>query len=110
MTVREFAKEFKLEVVAGSNLEADIDGAYFGDVPHDVMEMAEKKNIWLTIRDDLVAVGVALLADISAVILVEGRNYEQVAVKKACEKGVNLLKYNGSKYELSGQFYKKLMP
>lgn len=108
MTVREFAEEYKLEVVAGSNLDAKIEGAYFGDKPHDVMEMAAENNIWLTVLDDLVAVGVALLADISAVILVEGHDFEHVAVKKACAKGVNLLKYEGSKFELAGQFYDKL--
>jgi hypothetical protein len=51
---------------------------------------------------------VALLADISAVVLVEGRDYEHIAVKKACKKNVNLLKYNGSKFELAGQFYEEL--
>ncbi|MFW5961607.1 MAG: hypothetical protein ACOCRV_01235 [bacterium] len=108
MTVREFAEKYKLEVVAGNNLDAEIDGAYFGDEPHDVMKMAKKGNIWLTILDDLVAVGVALLADISAVILVEDRDYEHAAVKKACSKNVNLLKYRGSKFELAGQFYDEL--
>lgn len=108
MTVREFAEKYKLEIVAGNNLDVEIEGAYFGDVPHDVMAMAEENNIWLTILDDLVAVGVALLADISAVILVEDRNFEHVAVKKACNKGVNLLKYRGSKFELAGQFYEDL--
>jgi len=108
MTVREFAEQYTLEIVAGNNLDAEIEGAYFGDIPHDVMEMAEKNNIWLTVLDDLVAVGVALLADISAVILVEDKDYEQVAVKKACDKGVNLLKFRGSKFELAGQFYEKL--
>jgi len=108
MTVREFAEKYKLEVVAGNNLDAEIDGAYFGDVPHDVMLMAEENNLWLTVLDDLVAVGVALLADISAVVLVEGRDYEHIAVKKACKKNVNLLKYKGSKFELAGQFYEEL--
>lgn len=108
MTVREFAEEFKLEVVAGSNLDIEIDGVYFGDKPHDVMKMAQEKNIWLTVLDDLTVVGVALLADISAVILVEDRDFEHIAVKKACAKGVNLLKYDGSKFELAGLFYDKL--
>lgn len=108
MTVREFAEKYKLEIVAGNNLDVEIEGAYFGDNPHDVMKMAEGGNIWLTTLDDLVAVGVALLADISAVILVEDRDFEHVAVKKACSKGVNLLKYRGSKFELAGQFYEDL--
>ncbi|PUU86023.1 MAG: DRTGG domain-containing protein, partial [Halanaerobium sp.] len=55
-----------------------------------------------------VTVGVALLADISAVILVEGKDFEQIAVKKACRKDVNLLKYRGSKFELAGKFYEDL--
>jgi len=108
MTVREFAAKYKLEVVAGNNLDAEIKGAYFGDEPHDVMKMAEEGNVWLTILDDLTAVSTALIADISAVILVGGRNFEQVAVKKACNKNVNLLKYRGSKFDLAGQFYEDI--
>ena len=108
MTVREFAVKYKLEVVAGNNLDAEIKGAYFGDEPHDVMKMAEAGTIWLTILDDLMAVSVALVADISAVILVGGRNYEHAAVKKACNKSVNLLKYRGSKSDLAAQFYEDL--
>lgn len=95
MTVRDFAEKYKLEVVAGNNLDVEINGVYFGDEPHDVMKMAEEGNIWLTILDGLVTVGVALLADISAVILVEDKDFEQIAVKKACRKNVNLLKYRG---------------
>lgn len=105
MTVREFAEKYQLEIVAGNNLEAEIEGAYFGDDPHDVMKMAKKKNIWLTIVNDLTTVGVALLADISAVVLVEGKDFEHIAVKKACEKDINLLKFEGSKFELAGNFY-----
>jgi len=108
MTVREFAEKYKLEIVAGNNLDVEINGVYFGDEPHDVMKMAEEGNIWLTILDGLVTVGVALLADISAVILVEGKDFEQIAVKKACRKDVNLLKYRGSKFELAGKFYEDL--
>lgn len=108
MTVREFVEKYQLEIVAGNNLEAEIEGAYFGDDPHDVMEMAAANNIWLTIVNDLTTVGVALLADISAVILVEGRDYERIAVKKACEKDINLLKYEGSKFDLAGLFHNKV--
>ena len=107
MTVREFVEELNLEVVAGPALDKEIEGAYSGDIPHDVMERAETNDIWLTVRNDLVAVGVALLANISAVVVVEGLNYEEIAVKKACENDVNLLKYSGSKFELSAKFIKK---
>lgn len=104
MTVRELAEKLKLEVVAGSNLEIEFSGAYFGDIPHDVMQMAAAGNVWFTTRDDLVVVGAALLADIAAVILVEDKNYEQLAIKKACDKKVNLLRYSGSKYDLAIRF------
>ncbi|PUU91761.1 MAG: DRTGG domain-containing protein, partial [Halanaerobium sp.] len=42
------------------------------------------------------------------VVLVEGKDFEQIAVKKACRKDVNLLKYRGSKFELAGKFYEDL--
>lgn len=105
MTVEELAEMHNLEVVAGPNLKNEINGVYIGDLLSNVMARGGKNNLWLTVQGHQNVVAVALLVEISAVILVEGFEYEESAVKKACEKGVNLLKSKKKSYELACSFY-----
>lgn len=50
MTVKELVDLFNLEIVAGPNLEKEIDGVYIGDLLSNVMARAEKDNLWLTVQ------------------------------------------------------------
>lgn len=104
MTVKELVDKYDLEVVAGPNLEKEIDGAYFGDLLSNVMARAEKGNLWLTVQGHQNVVAVALLVELSAVILVENFDYEENAVQRACQKGVNLLKSKKKSYSLACAF------
>jgi predicted transcriptional regulator len=104
MTVRELVNQFDLEVVAGPDLEKEIDGAYFGDLLSNVMARAERGNLWLTVQGHQNVVAVALLVELSAVILVEDFDYEENAVQRACQKGVNLLKTKKKSYDLACSF------
>jgi len=104
MKVKELVDQFDLEVVAGPNLEKEIDGAYFGDLLSNVMARAEKGNLWLTVQGHQNVVAVALLVELSAVILVEDFDYEENAVQRACQKGVNLLKTKKKSYKLACGF------
>ena len=104
MTVRELVDKFDLEVVAGPELEKEVDGAYIGDLLSNVMARAEKDNLWLTVQGHQNVVAVALLVELSAVILVEDFDYEENAVQRACQKGVNLLKTRDKAYSLARNF------
>jgi len=104
MTVNELVSKFDLEVVAGPELKKEVDGVYCGDLLSNVMARAEKGNLWMTVQGHQNVVAVALLGDISAVILVEDFDYDEKAVKKACQKGVNLLKTKKKTYSLACQF------
>lgn len=104
MTVKELVDQFNLEVVAGPDLEKEIDGAYIGDLLSNVMARAEKGNLWLTVQGHQNVVAVALLVELSAVILVEDFDYEENAVQRACQKGVNLLKSKNNSYQLASSF------
>lgn len=103
MTAKELVEKFKLEVIAGPNLTVEIDGAYCGDLLSNVMARAEKSNLWLTVQGHQNVVAVALLVEISAVILVEGFEYDEQAIQKAEAKGVNLLKSSDKCYELAAK-------
>ncbi len=104
MIVNELVAKFNLEVVAGPELGKEIDGVYCGDLLSNVMARAKKNNLWITVQGHQNVVAVALLVDISAVILVEGFEYDEKAVKKACDKGVNLLRTKKKSYTLTCKF------
>lgn len=104
MTVEELIEKYDLEVVTGPELKKEIEGVYIGDLLSNVMAKAKKDNLWLTVQGHQNAAAVALLVEMSAVILVEGFEYDEEAVKKACKKGVNLLKSKKTSYELSCNF------
>ncbi len=104
MTVKELVDLFDLEIVAGPNLEKEIDGVYIGDLLSNVMARAKKDNLWLTVQGHQNVVAVALLVELSAVILVEDFEYERNAVQRACQKGVNLLKTKKKSYSLACKF------
>ncbi|RCW53992.1 serine kinase [Halanaerobium sp. ST460_2HS_T2] len=105
MTVKELVDQFDLEVIAGPDLQKEIDGAYIGDLLSNVMARAEKGNLWLTVQGHQNVVAVALLVELSAVILVEDFDYEENAIQKACQKGVNLLKTGKKSYDLACSLY-----
>ncbi|RAK07775.1 DRTGG domain-containing protein [Halanaerobium saccharolyticum] len=104
MTVKELVDQFDLEVVAGPNLDREVDGAYIGDLLSNVMARAEQGNLWLTVQGHQNVVAVALLVELAAVILVEDFDYEENAVQRACQKGVNLLKTRKKSYALACNF------
>lgn len=101
MTVKELVDLFDLEIVAGPNLDKEIDGVYIGDLLSNVMARAEKDNLWLTVQGHQNVVAVALLVELSAIILVEDFEYEENAVQRASQKGVNLLKAKKKSYSLA---------
>lgn len=101
MKVKDLIDELELEVIAGPDLDREVDGVYCGDLLSNVMANAKKDNLWLTVQGHQNTAAVALLADISAVIIVEGFDFDEAAVKKACQKGINLLKSRETAYEIS---------
>ena len=104
MTVKDLVDLYDLEVVAGPNLEKEIDGVYIGDLLSNVMARAEKDNLWLTVQGHQNVVAVALLVELSAVILVEDFEYEENAVERAQQKKVNLLKTKKKSYDMACSF------
>ncbi|MGM0601859.1 MAG: serine kinase [Bacillota bacterium] len=101
MKVRDLIEELELEVIAGPDLDREVDGVYCGDLLSNVMANAKKGNLWLTVQGHQNAAAVALLVDISAVVIVEGFDFDESAIKKACQKGINLLKSREKAYQIA---------
>ncbi|MDI3547472.1 MAG: hypothetical protein PWR10_1124 [Halanaerobiales bacterium] len=105
MKVRELVEKLDLEVIVGKSLDKEITGGYIGDLLSNVMAKARAGNLWLTIQGHQNVVAVALLTEVSAVIIVEDFDIEEEAVKKAEEKSINILRTPLSAYELAGKLF-----
>lgn len=106
MKVEELIKKLGMEVIVGANLDKEIVGGYVGDLLSNVMARAKEGNLWITIQGHQNVIAVALLADVSAVVVVENFEIEEGAIKRAEEKGINLLRTSMTSYKLISKLVK----
>ena len=86
--------------------EKEICGCYCGDLLSWVMSRAEAGNIWLTVMGNVNSIGVAVLADISCIILTENAALDEDAKKRAEENDVVILTTSKNSYQLATEISK----
>ncbi len=91
MTVGTLQKALSLEVFHLSDPEREISGGYAGDLLSWVMGRARENDAWLTIMSNQNVAAVALMTDVACVVLTEGVRPDPDLLRRAEEKGVNLL-------------------
>ena len=91
MTVQELIPTLELTVFHLAQPERPVTGGYVGDLLSWVMGRAGQDCAWLTIMSNQNVAAVALMADVSCVILTEGVRPDGDLLRRAEEKGVNLL-------------------
>ncbi len=106
MTVRELCSKLDLEVKAGSaGLDRKVTGGYASDLLSDVMANAAEGNAWITLHRHPNVVAVAVNGGLSAVILVNGREPEEVTIAKAEDEGLPVAVTPLSTFELAGKMH-----
>ena len=83
--------------------EIEVDGGYVGDLLSDVIANAQKDNVWVTIQIHPNVVGVAVLKELSAIVVAGGRQPEKATIEKAREQGVIILSSDLTSFELVGR-------
>lgn len=108
MTVKELEKALNLTYLCGEDIatEKEVDGCYCGDLLSWVMSRAEPGNIWLTVMGNVNSIGVAVLADISCIILTENAALDEDAKKRAEQQGVVILTTEKNTYQLASEISK----
>lgn len=101
MNVSEFASKINAVAVTGDTAcDRQIKGMYCCDLLSWVMSHAEKGSAWITVHTHINIVAVALLTDVSCIIIPEGIEAEENTVKRAAEEGVAILSTPLSAYEV----------
>ncbi|SMP49824.1 DRTGG domain-containing protein [Anoxynatronum buryatiense] len=102
MTVEGLCQNNDLTLIAGANgLQREIEGIYIGDMLSWVMGRAQEKQLWITIQTNLNILAVALMADISCIVVVEDADIPHETIKKANDEGIPLFQSSLTAYELA---------
>jgi len=88
--------------------EMEVTGGYAGDLLSDVMANSKPGNVWVTIQVHPNIVAVAVLKDLTAIVLANGRQPQEETKTKALEQGVAVLTSDRTSFELAGKLYEML--
>lgn len=83
-------EEFKL-FTKGENQQKEIKGVYINDLLSYVMSHSSEGDVWITVQIHPNIVAVAELVGISAIIIPEGIEVEEITKEKADEKGIEII-------------------
>lgn len=91
MTLQELTTNLDLTVFHLAEPERAVTGAYCGDLLTWVMANAPADGAWLTIMSNVNVAAVAVLTDVSCIILTEGVKPDAPLLARAQTQGINLL-------------------
>jgi predicted transcriptional regulator len=101
MRVSEFAGKMGMTIETGSGgVDKEITGVYAGDLLSFVMSNAGTGNAWITVLTSLNIIAVALLAEISCIIIPQGITVEEKTLKKAESEDIPILSTAMDTYEI----------
>ena len=109
MRLREVVEGLHLSVRRGEDqLDQDVTGGFAGDLLSDVIAHSKAGDVWVTMQVHVNIVAVAVLKDLAAIIIVQGRQPAEDTLKKAGEENVALLVSDRPAFETVGRLYSLL--
>lgn len=109
MTVKELIEKdvFKL-IQEGENLNQEVTSPYCCDLLSIAMGKAARGAAWVTVMANVNTLAVAVLTEVSCIILAEGVLPDEQTVLKAKEQGITVLAASEPVFETSLQIYRLL--
>ncbi|AUG56517.1 DRTGG domain-containing protein [Acetivibrio saccincola] len=102
MKVEEFAKRMGMKLLTGEDtLDKEVEGMYICDLLSWVMSKAKKGNAWITVHTHVNVVAVALLAEVSCIIIPENIEVEQATIERASKEGIAILSSEKTSFEIA---------
>lgn len=107
MNVLELAEKLDFKVInPGDGAEREITGIYCCDLLSVVMGRAEADAAWITVMGNINAIAVAVLADVSCIVLSENMQFDAESVQRAAEQNVCILQTELPTFEAAMQIAK----
>ena len=106
MKLKEIVDRLNLKVRSGEGkLDCEVTGGCASDLLSNVIAVAKPGNVWLTMQVHVNIVAVAVLKELGAIIIVQGREPAEDALKKARDENVAILISDLATYETAGKLY-----
>lgn len=106
MILRDIVEKTGLEPRTDSEkLGAEVSGGYASDLLSDVLANAQPGNLWVTLQVHQNVVGVAVVRELSGVIIVNGKEPDEETLKRAQEEGIPIMVTKLPAFELVGRLY-----
>jgi hypothetical protein len=106
MKLAEIAKTCNLRPVSGEiSLDRMVTGGYSSDLLSDVMANSKKGNIWITLQAHPNIIAVAVLKELSGIVLVNGRKPDADTISKSQSENIPLMMSDSPAFDLIGQLY-----
>jgi len=106
MTLADLVRQLDLKVFTGRNeLARPVNGGYASDLLSDVLAHGQKDQIWVTLQVHPNIVAVAAFKELSAVVLVNGREPAAETVAKAQQERVSIYGTSLTTFEFVGRAY-----
>lgn len=106
MKLKEIIEKLQLHVLEGQELlDTEVTGGYTSDLLSDVMANSKAKNLWITLQTHENIVAVAKLRDLAGIIIINNRQPDEEALRRAKEEKVILLASGDSAFNITGKLY-----
>jgi hypothetical protein len=106
MTLKDIVNKLGFTVCcAEDKLREHAMGGYAGDLLSDVIANSKTGDVWITMQVHANIVAVAVLKELSAIVLVNGRKPSEDTLKKATEEKIPILVSKLSAFETAGKLY-----
>lgn len=106
MKLSEIAKKLNLTIrTCTDRLDVEVTGGYASDLLSDVIANAISGNVWVTLQTHQNIIAVAVLKDLSGIIIVNGRQPEEETLKKAEQEKIPVLVTELPIFEIVGRLY-----
>jgi predicted transcriptional regulator len=106
MNLAELVERLDLRVHSGRDeLARAVSGGYTGDLLSDVIAHGRKDQVWVTIQVHPNIVAVAVLKELSAIVLVNGREPAAETIDRARKEHVPILGTTRTAFEIAGRLH-----
>ena len=110
LSVKELTETLNLKIIAGENgLANTVKNVYIGDLLSWVMGNATEGDAWITIQGHVNIAAVALLTNVSCVIVCESAEVAAQTIEKANLEDIPLLTSELPAYELAIKMHEVLL-
>ncbi len=101
MKVSDFAAALGLRILTGdAGLDREVGGVYASDLLSRVMAKSSRGDAWITVHTHINTVAVAVLSDLSCIIVPEDIPVEETTLNRARLEGIPILSGSMSTYEI----------